>query len=181
MSCEFKDESQTCFQTKKQCLRKTYKTCKYYLRQKPEDQELYNLRFRKALKKALEKRDIYEEYKHLLEKALVNPELSIFDNVQKVLFEIKTPVIKKKARRQITQEDLNGDILKNIASRIYEVTKVKILQKDEQKNTIIIEENEEKYVCEIKPDLNTFFQDLKKARKKDEYMEKQIINKVKIK
>ena len=58
MICEFKDESQRCFQTKTFCRRYSFVRCKYYARQKPKDENLYRLKFRRALVKALKRRDI---------------------------------------------------------------------------------------------------------------------------
>jgi len=179
MICEFKDESLRCFQTKSRCLREDFKACKYYLRQKPLDESLFKVRFKKALTKALNKRDLFEQYEYLANQP-VDTGLTIFENVQLVLEKIETPTLIRSKRRQLTEEDLQGNILQNITSNLYEDVEVRIIQKDPDKNTLIISEGSEKYLCRISLPLKAFFEVFLKADNQVQFLDSQIVERSKI-
>ena len=130
MNCEFLSKAQRCFLTKNACEEKDYKLCKYYGRQFTEDKELFNSRFRKALKKALKRRDVYNEYKDLAEKTTPDYSKSIYANVTDVIANLEPIEVILKEKREITKEDLKGNILKNITENLYNYIPIKILQKD---------------------------------------------------
>jgi hypothetical protein len=92
-----------------------------------------------------------------------------------------TPVeIVKKKRRELTKEDLEGNILKNIATNLYTFIPIKILQQDIKQNSIVIAENGEKFFCRVKTPLDKFFTKLSKSNRKDIYLNEQVVDKVKI-
>lgn len=180
--CIFKNELQICFQTKKECDLESNKKCKYYLKQIPEDKEIYKTKLKKALKKALEKRDIYNSYKHLAEdNQIIDFNKTIYENIKGILEHIQNYTIIKKELRKLAEKDLEGDILKNITSNLYNQIPIEIIQKFNKTNSVIILENDQKYKCELKVDITDFLDKLKRARKKDVFFEKMIKTKIKIK
>jgi len=181
MECIFRKENGTCFQTKKECLVENNLVCKYYLRQKPKSQEKYKKLYKKALKKALEKRDIYKNYNHLLEDShIINFDKTIYENVKEIIDNIKPYTVIKKEIRKLTDEDLEGDILKNIANNLYNQVPIEIIQKFDKKKTIIIKENDQKYCCELGIAVDSFIEKLKRAKKKDAFIERCITSKIKL-
>lgn len=180
MVCDLKNKLGDCFSTRKKCKVEDYKTCKYYLREHPVDKKLFKLRFYKALKKALYKRDLFKEHPLLLDKVHPDYSLSIYENVNDILKVVDNLKISIKEKRKLTKEDLEGNILKNITSNLYDTKEVKIVQRHNQGNSIIVIEDNGKYICNIKSPLDKFFNKLKKTNKKDKYLESQIKEKVKI-
>jgi hypothetical protein len=179
MKCEFQNEEQCVF-TKKKCKTIKYTLCKYYKRQHPSDKKIFNTRFKKALTEAVKKRDIYNKYLNLINTIQPDYKLSIYRNVKNFIENIETPEVVKKESRPLTKEDLEGNILMNIASNLYRNIPLKILGKCEQNNYLIISEKGTRYLCQIKKPLKEFITKLKRLKKKAEYLKSQTLSRVKI-
>ena len=181
--CEFRDDEGFCFQAKKDCKcqeKNQIEKCKYYLRQYPKNQANYDARFKKALKKALEKRDFYGRYKDVLEISTPDYNISIWENIRKIMDKFDKISLKIKDKRKVQKEDLTGDILTNLAMNLYEIKDVQILEKYDESNSIKINENGHKYLCRIQDPLTTFFKKIKENKNPEEYIKRNIKEKIAI-
>jgi hypothetical protein len=175
MSCEFLKEKGECHFSNKECSKKEPKHCTYYKRQYPKNEEIFNKRFKKALTKALEKRDIYKESGLIVNSYVPDTKLSIFENIKRCLSKLDKPIIPKKVSRNLTKEDLKGNILKNITSNLFDEIPLKIVRKYDLSNSILVEEQAKQYIYCIKDPLDSFFSRLKKLKNKEEYLKEQTL------
>ena len=177
--CEFR-KNNVCVFSKDNCSLLQYEKCKFYKRQFPETKDLYNKRFKKALKKALLKRDIYNRHKRIIENSFPDYTISIYQNVNNIISKIEPLDIIKKEPRDLTEKDLQGNILKNIASNLYNYTNIRILSKNEEKNQIVVVENGVRYIRNMDIPIADFINKFKKTRKKADILDKYTITMSKI-
>lgn len=177
MECTLKGQENICYICKKTCtvLPENIKKCNYHIRQHPKKKEIYDNKFKKALKKALKKRDIFEKYNLVSQMYKIDYNISIYENVNNCLSGIKPPSFKIEDRSMIEPRTLKGNILENIVSNLYDSKKVNILQKNENNNTIIIEKDNHKYVCKTKKKVKDFLSQLQSSRNKTKVFRDQII------
>lgn len=180
MECKLKGKENICYICKKICtvLPENIKKCNYHIRQHPKKKEIYDNKFKKALKKALKKRDIFEKYSLVSQMYKINYDLSIFENVNNCLSGIKPPSFKIENRSMVAPEKLKGNILENIVSNLYVSKKINILQKDENKDTLIIEKDNHKYLCKTKKKVKDFLSQLQSSRNKTKVFRDQIIEEI---
>jgi hypothetical protein len=180
MACEFINKGK-CFISKKECETPVkIVNCKFYNRQYPSEAE-YLPKFKKALEKALRKRDIFNEYNYLLNTSQPDMSKSIYDNIKTILDKIEAVNIVVKEKRNLTTEDLEGNILKNIATKLYNVFSLKVLQKIESKNELVVEENGVKKVYKVKSPVKEVISKLKTEKDNGVYLRNQISKAIKIK
>jgi len=180
MICSFKDETQKCFFCKSVCEAEgsEVSSCKYYLRQFPKDKILFDQKFNKALNSALLKRDLFREHINTL-KFIPDYSLSVYDNIKKALESVTPYVFEMKIRRAVKKEDLEGNILNNLAKSLYDNKKVVITERFDSDNSILCFINEEKYRVPINKPLDEFFSLLKESPdKKQVFQDSYIIKKL---
>ena len=182
MLCDLKNKDGWCCIGKKECdiLSDNIEGCPYYIRQHPKDKKVFENKVKKALSRALLKRDVYknQDIKGILEG--VDFTQSIFNTVQNILKDLKKPQLVIRERRKPTGDDLTGNVLKNLTQNLYSDMNIEILQRRDKVNSIIIKMDEDKYLCKIKVDLDTFFKTLKTRKDQAKYYKSQIVERTKL-
>lgn len=179
MRCDLIDKRGICRQAKKLCTvhPDNHKKCNYHIRQHPVDTQVYDRKFKKAFFKALTTRNLNKKDLSIPESYITNYTLSIFQNVKNCMDKLERPEVLFQERRSLTKKELKGNILQSLTSKLYIDVNVRIMERLDKRNSIIVINNGVKYLCKIKDNLSSFFEGLNKSSNKGKYYKSQVIDK----